>query len=172
MTGNRFSASCLCGQVAVEAVGEPILTTVCYCADCRAAGRQFEQAPGAPSVVTAAGGVEYCLFRKGRVTVLRGTNHLREHHLTPASPTRRVVATCCNAPMFLDFTKGHWLNLYRDRLPIGAPPLEIGVMAKDRPAEVALPAGVPTFPTYPPKFMIKLLASWAAMGFRRPKLTW
>jgi hypothetical protein len=74
--------------------------------------------------------------------------------------------------MFLDFTKGHWLTLYRDRLPDDAPPLELSVMAKERPDGSALPDGMPTYPTYPAKFMVKLLASWAAIGFRRPKLAW
>ncbi|HEX4177683.1 MAG TPA: DUF6151 family protein [Rhizomicrobium sp.] len=165
-------ASCPCGQVALEAAGAPILSATCYCESCRKAARQFEQAPDAPTVLNAEGGVDYCLFRKDRVRITRGAEHLREHRLTAASPTRRVVTTCCNAPMFLDFTKGHWLNLYRDRLGAGAPPLEMGVMAKERPPGVPRPGGLPAYPTYPPKFMIKLLTTWAAMGFRRPRIVW
>jgi hypothetical protein len=165
-------ASCRCGQVAFEAAGAPILSATCYCESCRKAARQFEQAPGAPSVLNAEGGVDYCLFRKDRVKITKGAEHLRAHRLAEASPTRRVVAACCNAPMFLDFTKGHWLNIYRDRLPADAPPPEMGVMAKDRPAGAARPGGLPAYPTYPPKFMIRLLAAWAAMGFRRPRIVW
>jgi hypothetical protein len=172
MTKTGFSATCSCGEVALEAIGAPILCAVCYCQSCRTAGRQFEQAPGAPSVVNADGGVEYCLFRKDRVKVARGGHRLQEHRLTAASPTRRIVATCCNAPMFADFTKGHWLTLYRDRLPDIAPPVEMGVMAKDRPAGSPLPVGIPTYPTHSPMGMARLLAAWAAMGFRRPKVTW
>ncbi len=166
------SASCACGQVTLEAIGAPILSAVCYCESCRSAGRQFEQASGAPSVFNADGGVDYCLFRKDRVKLARGGDYLREHRLTAASTTRRVVASCCNAPMFLDFTSGHWLTLYRDRLADDAPPLEMGVMAKDRPAGPELPEGIPTYPAYPAKFMVKLLAAWAAMGFQRPKVAW
>ena len=118
---HSLPASCPCGQVALEAVGAPILSATCYCESCRKAARQFEQAPGAPAVLNADGGVDYSLFRKDRVKITRGAEHLREHRLTAASPTRRVATTCCNAPMFLDFTKGHWLNLYRDRLPADAP---------------------------------------------------
>jgi hypothetical protein len=167
-----LSASCACGQVTLEASGAPILSAVCYCESCRSAARQFEQAPGAPSVVGADGGVDYCLFRKDRVRIVRGGEHLRAHRLTEASATRRVVAACCNAPMFLDFTSGHWLTLYRDRLPGDAPPLEMGVMAKDRSAGPTRPGSPPTYPTHPASFMIKLLAAWAAMGFRRPKVSW
>ena len=167
-----FSAPCNCGQVMLEAVGAPILSAVCYCASCRSAALQFEQMPGAPSVLNEDGGVDYCLFRKDRVRIARGGEHLQAHRLTEASATRRVVAACCNTPMFLDFTSGHWLTLYRDRLLKDAPPLEMGVMAKDLPATHPCPEGLPTYPTHPARFMIKLLAAWAVMGFRRPRLVW
>jgi len=167
-----YKARCICGQVALEATGAPILSAACYCESCRLAARRFEQAPGAPSVLNGDGGVEYSLFRKDRVSVLHGADRLRAHRLTEASPTRRVVAMCCNAPMFLDFTRGHWLSLYRDRLPKDARPVEIAVMTGDLPAGHALPTSLPTYPARPPKFMFKLLASFAAMGFRRPKMSW
>lgn len=169
---NSLPATCLCGQVALEAVGAPILSATCYCESCRKAARQFEQAPGAPAVLGASGGVDYCIFRKDRVRIIKGAEHLRAHRLSEASPTRRVVAGCCNAPMFADFTKGHWLTLYRDRLPADAPPPEVGVMAKDLPAGAAPLVGLPIYPTYPPKFMIRLMVAWAAMGFRRPRIVW
>jgi len=57
-------------------------------------------------------------------------------------------------------------------MPEGVPPLEMGVMAKDRAAGPARPGDLPTFSTHPARFMIKLLAAWAAMGFRRPKMAW
>lgn len=171
-TRARFSASCACGRVAVVATGAPILSAVCYCESCRSAARDFEQAPGAPPVLSEEGGVDYCLFRKDRVRITRGEEYLRTHRLTEASKTLRVVAACCNAPMFLDFTSGHWLNLYRDRISTNAPPREMGVMAKDRPADPNLPNGLPVYSTYPARFMIRLLAAWAAMGFRRPKMIW
>ena len=167
-----YTGSCTCGQVTLEAIGTPILSAVCYCESCRLAGRAFEQAPGASALLNADGGTEYCLYRKDRVKILQGGAFLQEHRLTPTSPTRRMMATCCSAPMFLDFTKGHWLTLYRDRLPEDAPPPEMGVMAKDRPSAAALPDAIPTYPTHPAKFMIKLLIAWAAMGFRRPEVTW
>jgi hypothetical protein len=168
----KVTAACTCGQVALELAGAPILSAVCYCEDCRTAARQFEQMPGAPGVVGEDGGVDYCLFRKDRVTIERGGSHLREHHLTETSTTRRVVAACCGAPMFLDFTKGHWLTVYRDRLPTGAPPIEMGVMAKDRPAGPARAHGLATYPAYPLKFMFRVTMAWARMGFRRPATTW
>lgn len=166
----HLTAACPCGRTAIEVVGAPILTAVCCCESCQTAGRQFEMASGAPPVVRTDGGTAYCLYRKDRVRVALGGETLEERRLSPSSPTRRVVATCCNAPMFLDFTKGHWLTLYRDRLPGDPPPLEMRIMAKD--ADAAAADGLPTHPTYPPGFMLRILAAWAAMGFRRPKLAW
>ncbi len=163
-------ASCVCGHVTLQAIGTPILSLVCYCESCRSAARQFEQAPGAPSVLNGYGGVDYCLYRKDRVRIVGGAEHLRDHRLTEASPTRRVIAACCNTPMFLEFTKGHWLSLYRDRFPQGAPPLEMGVMAKELPPGSTPAENLPTYRTRPPRFMIKLLTSWAAMGFRKSKM--
>ena len=165
-------ATCQCGKAAVEITGAPILSTACYCDTCQAAGHEFEQVDGAPRTVGDDGGTEYCLFRKDRVRVALGGEHLREHWLTPDSKTRRVLATCCNTPMFLDFTPGHWLCVYRSRLPAGAPPPQMRVYTSDRPAGVTLPSDVPNYPTHSPKFMARLLLSWAAMGFRRPKVTW
>jgi hypothetical protein len=35
--------------------------------------------------------------------------------------------------MFLDVTKGHWLSMFRNRFPIGAPAIEMRVWTKDLP---------------------------------------
>ena len=169
-SGQRLNAACRCGQTTIELTGAPILSAVCCCNDCRTAGRQFEQAPGAPPVVGPDGGTPYSLYRKDRVRIALGRGHLRDHRLDPSSPTRRVVAACCNSPMFLDFTKGCWLSVYRDRLGSDAPPLEMRVMAKDAPEGSGRADDIPTYPKFPPAFMIKLLGAWAAMGFRRPEV--
>jgi hypothetical protein len=164
-------ASCQCGETAIEVIGAPFVTTVCYCENCRGAGHAFERAEGAPRTVGADGGVEYCLYRKDRVTLIRGGKYLQEHKLTPDAKTRRVVATCCNAPMFLDFIQGHWLTIYRSRLPAAQPP-QMRIVTSERPAGVTLPDDIPSHPDFPPAFMAKLLLSWVAMGFRRPKVAW
>jgi hypothetical protein len=170
-----FTASCTCGKVAIAAAGTPILSAACYCESCRTAARRFEQAPGAPAVLNPDGAIDYCLFRKDRVRILRGHEHLRTHRLTDNSPTRRVVASCCNAPMMLDFTRGHWLTLYRDRITGDAPQIEMGVMAKDRPADHAASSAPPSYrayPAFPARFMIRLMLAWAAMRFRKTALDW
>jgi hypothetical protein len=167
----HLSATCHCGKVRFEAAGLPILTGSCYCTSCQEAGRQFEQLASAPPVLDPDGGTALILYRKDRVRCVTGQEHLEERRLKPDSPTRRVVATCCNSPMFLDFTKGHWLSIFRNRVPTGAPPLELRVMTKERRVGVELADDLPNYSGYSGKFMLKLIAAWIAMGFRRPEIT-
>jgi hypothetical protein len=72
--------------------------------------------------------------------------------------------------MFLDFTKGHWLSIYRNRFPEGVPPLDMRVMTKERRVGVQLADDVPNYSGRSGKFMLKLIAAWIAMGFRRPEI--
>jgi hypothetical protein len=165
------SATCQCGKVKFEAVGRPILTGCCYCASCQEAGRQFEQLASAPPVLDPDSGTGVILYRKDRVQCVMGQEYLEERRLQPDSPTRRVVATCCNSAMFIDFTKGHWLSMLRNRFPAGAPPLEMRVMTKERRVGVELADDLPNYSGRSGKFMLKLIAAWIAMGFRRPQVT-
>lgn len=168
----HLSATCRCGNVEFEVAGPPIVSVGCYCASCQEAGRRFEQLHAAPPVLDPDGGTGFILYRKDRVQCEKGQEQLEEHRLKPDSPTRRVVATCCNSPMFLEFNKGHWLSMYRNRFTAGAPPLEMRTMTKDRRAGVEFAGDVPNLSTHSGTFMFKLLAAWAAMGFRSPKIIW
>lgn len=147
------SVSCGCGAVTLEVTGPPIITTTCRCSSCQKAGRLLEALPGAAPILDASGGTSCVLYRKDRVRCERGAEHLREHRLDPGSPTRRVVAACCNTAMFLDFTRGHWLTIYRDRIE----GFEGGETERRRSSLA---------------FVLRLLAAWAAMGFRSPEITY
>jgi hypothetical protein len=162
-------ATCRCGKVKVEAIGRPILTACCHCTSCQDAGHRLERLASAPPVLDPDGGTSMILYRKDRVRCVTG-QHLEGHRLNPDSPTRRVVATCCNSAMLLDFTKGHWVSIYRNRFPPGAPPLEMRVMTGERRVGVRLADDVPNHRGHSVKFMLRLLAAWIAMGFRRPRL--
>jgi hypothetical protein len=157
--------------VHLEAVGRPILAASCYCSSCQKAGANFEQLPSAPPVLNPTGGSDYLLYRKDRVRCVTGQEHLEEHRLKPTSPTRRVIAACCNSPMFLDFTRGHWLTMYRSRFPADAPVIDMRIMTSERRDGVTLGDDLPNYEKHSGKSMLKLLASWAAMGFRRPEVT-
>jgi hypothetical protein len=161
---------CQCGKVRLETAGAPILTAACFCKSCQEAGRQFAALSSAPSVLDADGGTGVVLYRKDRVTCASGLEHLEEHRLKPDSPTRRVLAACCGSPMFLDFTRGHWLALYRNRFA-AAPSIEMRVMTNDRPPGVTLPSDVPNHGGHSGKFLRRLVGAWIAMGFRRPVVT-
>ena len=166
----NFTAACRCGKVVLEAAQAPIVTVSCYCTSCQRAGHAFENMPSAPPVLDAGGGTPVVLYRKDRVRCIHGREFLEERRLTPNSPTRRVFVTCCNSAMFVDFTKGHWLSLYRSRFGSGAPPVEMRVMTSERQSGADLNQDVPNYPGRPAGLMWKLIAAWAAMGFRRPDM--
>jgi hypothetical protein len=168
MANERTSAPCRCGKVELQIVGAPILRGICYCASCHEAGRRYQVAPGVGSVVGEDGGTDYVLYRKDRVRCVRGGDLLEERRLKPDSPTRRMYARCCGTAMFLDFTKGHWLTVYRGRLPDDLAPATMRMMTAARPEGVILPDDMANYPGHSGKFMLKLLGAWMAMGFRRP----
>jgi hypothetical protein len=72
--------------------------------------------------------------------------------------------------MFGDFTKGHWLSMYRKRFVPGTPPVAMRIMTKDRGADAVPKDDVPSYGGFPPRFLWKLLAAWIAMGFRNPDM--
>ena len=85
-----------------------------------------------------------------------------------------VLATCCNSPMFLEFTNGHWLSLLhgpiRPRRQSAAGNLR--TMTKDLRIPMEDNEGVPAFASHSGRFMWRLLKAWAAMGFRSPKINY
>jgi hypothetical protein len=141
--------NCRCGRVTLEFRGDPIVTTVCHCASCQQAGKQLAALPGAETILDASDGTAFILFRKDRVRCLNGENLLAEHRLNATTTTRRVVATCCNTAMFLDFTRGHWISLYSARVP--------QAYRQFTPNKSVL-------------FVPKLMWAWLLMGFRTPKI--
>jgi hypothetical protein len=62
--------------------------------------------------------------------------------------------------------------MYRTRFASGAAPLEMRIMTKDRPAGVPLADDLPNHAAHSGKFLLRLLAAWMAMGFRRPVIAW
>jgi hypothetical protein len=165
-----LSATCQCGKVAFELAGAPILVAACYCTSCQRAGHAFEKMPAAPAVLDADGGTPLIVYRKDRIRCVQGREYLEERRLKPTSPTRRVFAICCNSAMFADFTKGHWLSLYRKRFDADAPPVQMRLMTAERRGDVVLGEDLPNYRGRPGNFLWKLIATWAAMGFRRPDM--
>jgi hypothetical protein len=162
-----FSASCACGQVTVGATGAPIVSAACYCRDCQEGGRRIEALPNAGAVLEPDGGTAYLLFRRDRIACSKGATLLKSHKLKDASPTNRVVATCCNSAMFVNFDKGpFWVSAYRARFHGTLPPVEIRVCTKSRPGDAEFADDVPNYPGYPIRMIARLLKSGAAMLLR------
>ena len=167
MTRTR-RATCRCGKVALEMTGEPILRSICYCQSCQHAGRLHQAEANADPLLASDGGTDYVLYRKDRVRCVSGGYLLEERRLKPDSPTRRMFARCCNTAMFLDFTRGHWLTIYRGRLGDDIPPATMRLMTAERLDGAPLADDMANYRGQSGKFMLKLLGAWAAMGFRRP----
>ena len=161
---------CACGAVCLEAIDPSMMAVICHCTSCRTAGRVLDaRSPIAP-IVDVAGGTPVVLWRKDRVRCVQGRERLVAHRLRPKSPSRRMVASCCETPMFGDFTKGFWISIYRGRVT-NAPAPSMRVMTADALDGAKFPDdGVLRFRGRPGRFFIKVLTTWATMGFRSPRL--
>lgn len=162
----NLMAACACGKVEFEAHGAPIVSLVCYCDDCREAARQIEALPNAARVQDADGGAGYIVYRKDRVACTKGASLLKTYKIREKTPTNRVVASCCNSAMLLNFDDSkHWVDLYRTRAQGDLPPIEMRVCTKFATGDIA--KDVPGSAGYPFKFIAKLMAARIAMLFGR-----
>lgn len=165
---NLMTAQCSWGGVELQAIGIPIVCSVCYCDDCQRGARQIGALLNAPPVQEPDGGTEYVLYRKDRVKCLKGAHLLQGYKLTKESATNRIVATCCNSGMYLSFDRGpHWLSLYRARLQGDVPPLEMCIQTRFKPENVDISSDIPSYPAIPVKLLGKLVASRIAMLVQR-----
>ena len=158
--------SCGCGKVRIELEGSPIMVNVCHCTYCQKGSAEIEQLPRAPHILDLYKGTPYVLFRKDRAKIIQGTEHSRDYRLEGENKTRRVVASCCNCPLFLDFGPGHWVSFYRQRFEAPAPQAEMRINTSCLPAGDIPDDGLPMFAGYPLTMMLKLLVSRAAMGLK------
>ncbi|MGE6763398.1 GFA family protein [Corallococcus interemptor] len=163
------TATCACGQVELEGRGPPIIHVECFCADCQEGGRRIEALPDAPSPRGPLGGTDFILYRKDRLRVSRGESLLSGFKLKDASPTKRLVATCCNSGMYMDMGSGpHWYSVYGNRFTGEVPPLELRTCTRYKPAGVELPNDVPNHPSFlSVRFMTKLFLAWIPMLLKR-----
>jgi hypothetical protein len=158
-----MTATCSCGGVKLNAFGSPIGSNVCYCDDCQKGADQIEALPNAGTVRDPDGGTAYILYRRDRFACSKGAEFLRRYKLRETSVTNRIVATCCNSAVFMNFDRGpHWVSAYRARFHGELPPLQRRICTKFKPDGVALPDDVPSYRGYPPGFVFKLLASRVA----------
>jgi hypothetical protein len=164
---NRI-ARCLCGSVEFEARGDPIVSLVCYCEDCQQGSRQIESLPDALAVLGSDGGTAYVVYRKDRVGCSKGAALLADSRIKEKSATRRVFARCCNSAMVMKFDDArHWVPIYRARFVGVAPPLQMRICTKFKPENIRVPDDIPSYATYAPRLLGRLLAARIAMLFTR-----
>lgn len=155
---------CTCGSVVLELTGQPIITSVCYCHDCQAGAGTIEALPNAAPVRDPDGGTAYVIYRKDRVKCVAGAELLKSYKLDQKTATNRIVASCCNSAMMLNFDDSkHWVDVYRKRFTENAPPVEMRVCTRFAPGNLAPADGVPGYPGFAPRFIVKLLAARLAM---------
>lgn len=159
-------ASCACGTVVLEARGAPIATTVCYCDDCEAAGRQIEALPAAQPALDPDGGTGLVVFRQDRLACVQGADRLSAVKLRPSSPTSRHLATCCNSAMYLGFDDArHWVDVFRNRVDPDPPPVQMRTCTRFRSSPEPMPDDARCCPGYPFGLIGRLLAARVAMLF-------
>ncbi len=168
--GDTTEIACSCGQTRLEVQGKPIASVECCCSSCREAAARMQKLDGAPTVLTSYNATPFIVQRKDRVRFLTGTENFASFRLTPDSSSERVIATCCNTPIYLDFKHGHWYSLYGTLWPEGElPPPKMRTMASDLPESASLPDDIPNAKKQSLGFFAKLFGAWVAMGFRTPK---
>ena len=103
----------------------------------RKAHRQIEALPNASAVRDPDGGSALVACRKDRVKCSKGASLLKSHKIRQTSVTNRVVAGCCGSAMVLNFDDAkHWVDVYRSRIRQNAPPVEMRICTRFKPANV------------------------------------
>ncbi|MDX2482229.1 MAG: hypothetical protein QNK42_01045 [Pseudodonghicola sp.] len=165
--GETTHIGCTCGQTRLELDGPPIASVECCCRSCRDAALRMQSLDPAPHILTAHGTTPFVMYRKDRVRILSGSDRLKAFRLSPQASTKRVIATCCNTAVYLEFNGGHWLSLYGRLWPEGTMPApEMRTMACDLPDGTTLPDDIPNAKKHTLGFFAKLFGAWVAMGFR------
>jgi hypothetical protein len=165
---STMMVNCVCGQVAVEAVGTPITSVSCYCDDCQEGARQIQSLPSAASIQDGDGGTAYLVYRKDRVRCLKGASLLRHHKIRENSATNRVIATCCNSALYMNFDDSkHWIDVYRTRCQGALPPVQMRICTRFRPEGRAVATDLPAYSRYPMSLLMKLLVAKVAMSMHR-----
>jgi hypothetical protein len=157
-------AACTCGKVRCEAVGTPIVSAVCYCDGCQEGGRRIEALPNAPPVLDADGGTPFLTYRDDRFRVVAGSEFLVGYRIRDDSPTQRMVASCCNAAMYLKFGPGFWRSTYQNRYEKrDLPPIEMRMQIAFRNSSLPVPDDAPRFRGTPLRLFARGLKARIAM---------
>lgn len=120
---------------------------------------------GATKVAAPDGGTHYLTYRDDRFDCTKGEALLTALRVKPDSPTRRMVASCCNSAMFLKFERGHWTSAYAARFTGEIPGIEMRTQTKFRTSGLALPDDAPAYRGFGWRLFARLIVSRIAMVF-------
>lgn len=155
---------CACGQVEIQASGDPITTIACYCDDCQAGARHIESLPNAPKVLDAQGGTDIALYRTDRVQYTKGKDLLKPHKNREGTVTNRHYSSCCHTQMLADFDNWQpWVSLYKHTAVKDFPDLEMRIFTKFSPSPEDISKDVPVYSTFPKSFPFRMLKVFLAM---------
>ena len=163
MADQFLISSCQCGKVRCKGAGRPILSGICYCDDCQAGAAMLKSLGGAAIVSEEDGGTHYLTYRDDRFSCVEGAGLLQAYRLSSDAPTRRMVASCCNTPMFLKYAKGHWTSAYARRFKGHVPSVEMRTQTQFRNSSLPMPDDAPAYRTFGLKLFWRLFASRVAM---------
>jgi hypothetical protein len=91
---------------------------------------------------------------------------LKKYKIRESSAANRVIATCCNSPMFVSFDDGkHWIDLYRTRCEGDVTPVQLRMCTRFKPEGCIIPTDVPQYSRYPVSLLVRLAIASAAMLF-------
>ena len=132
-----YAGGCLCGALRYQAVGEPLASGHCYCADCR-----------------RASGSGFAPFMGFKAEAVRFTGEARQFR-SKAANGGEAVRNCCAVCMSLVFGgeigKSDSYTLYAGSLddPSAFHPT-MAIFAQGRPAWAIIPPGFTVFDRAPP----------------------
>lgn len=166
-SSHKRTVACKCGAVKIELAGSPLQVNICHCDDCQRGSAQLERLHGAPKILDSYGGTPYVLYRKDRIKFLQGRELLINQREEGEKNTKRVLASCCNSPFFLDFEPGHWISIYQQRFDAPIPPAQRRIQTRFMPLGNVPDDGLPLHRGYPFGMIVRLLGARVAMGVGR-----
>ena len=143
-----------------EATSPPLMSVICHCSSCQKAAERIEEKDRAPAVSDAHGGTPLVVFDGRDTECVQGEELTEGMRLNDSTITQRIIATCCNSALMLDFDKGpYWVSAFHDRVE-DAPAPEWRVQTKDAANPEKLPNDVPAYRAWPATFFFRLLRNW------------
>jgi hypothetical protein len=134
---NRYTGGCLCGALRYEAVGEPLGSGHCYCADCRKA--------------SGSGFVPFMGFRASDVRFSGEAREFRSKAARGGEAVRNRCAVCMSLVFGGEIDKSDSFTLYAGSLdePSTFHPT-FAIFAEGRPSWAVIPPGFRVFDRMPP----------------------